>query len=590
MKIKTVASKILFSQMALLAIALSASSAAIYFFTSSFLTQNAQKTNADTARLAENIISRDMAQAALFSKLIAENYQLKLSLSGARNGSRPDPKWLSGQLQAELKSVSADFLSVAGADGVVFAHESRSKVKHMDYRILTSEPLFLSRVFQKCEQTGKFAVGVEPVYPNTLAVVAIAPVGDAPYGVVGYVRLGYRLDQRFVEQLRNVTRAHVAIRRRNEITAATLSPERNINGDNIPMTAESISRDHLLRIATIKGSGPGGAQLITAYPKSEIRSVRRRTTAVIAVVALAAYLLSAPLSNRLAKIIVKPLNALLAGVRQVEDGDLDTKIQPRGSDEVYALAESFNRMTGALRIRDDQIRKNQDQLMESGKLAAIGELAAGVAHEIGNPLAAISGYIQLLKGQPSPVKTGHYLDEMQKEIGFIDATIKELLDFSRPSRSEEAVVPLNGVVDECLRMLQFHKSSRGILIEKRLCPDNPRVLGSRKELLQAVLNIALNGLQAMEGSGSLSITVAIEESGVMHGVASIAIKDSGHGIDPSLSHKIFDPFFTTKRSGTGLGLSITYRIVQRHQGELVIDSKPGSGSTFTMLLPLYKED
>lgn len=589
MKIRKISSKILLSQMVMIGLALAASSAAIYLFTSGFVTENARNTNRDTARLAENLIRRDMDQAALFSKLIAENYQLKVGLAALKDKPVEGAENMRLQLRAELNSVSADFLSVAGENGVVFAHESRGGEKPLDREVLNREPLFLSTAFQECTRTGKYAVDVEPVYPNTLAVVAVAPVEEQPGRITGYVRLGYRLDQRFVEQLKNVTKAHVAIQRHNVIIAGTLPRTLDADGKENQLTVKAIEKDYLVDVSPLRGSNKVVAELVTAYPLSSIGSVRRRSMAVIALVSTCAFLLFVPVSLQLARRVVQPMNALMSGVKRVEGGDLNTHITPLGSDEIYTLAESFNRMTDALRARDAEIRLNQDQLIESGKLAAIGELAAGVAHEIGNPLAAISGYIQLLKDSPTAPKSRHFLEEMEKEVGFIDSTIRELLNFSRPAKTEEDLVPLNSVVDECLRMLSFHKAARGTLVEKKFDENNPRVLGSRKELMQAALNLALNGLQAMPNGGKLTISVESGVASIPRGMAAISVRDTGEGIPPEAMGKIFDPFFTTKRAGTGLGLSITYRIVQRHQGEIKVDSSAGGGTTFIMLLPLYAE-
>lgn len=572
-------------QTALLAAALALSAGAIDYFTARHLEENAGTINRDTARLVDSLIHRDIEQAALYSRLISEDYQVKVELRAEREGGRADEQLVHRRLNETLKSVSADFLSLAHTNGVVFLHESRRDVRLGDRPAVENEPLFLSPAFQDCVETGRPAVGVEPVYPGALAVVAIAPVRHNRE-IIGYVRLGYRLDRRFVDQVRDITRTHVLVIHRGVVAASTLAAPRT--PPDAEKTLQGLRSGYLLHSSPIRNRERAVATLVTAYPRSRIDAVRRGGTFIIVAVALIAFAVSVPAAWRLARLIVRPLGRLMDGVHQLESGDLAARIEPAGDDEIGRLAQSFNTMTDSLRARDEEIRRNQDQLIESGKLAAIGELAAGVAHEIGNPLAAISGYIQLLKENPPQAKARHFFEEMEKEVGFIDTTIRELLDFSRPARTEEQSVALNEIVDECLRMLSFHKAIKGVRIEKTLSADNPAVLGSRKELLQALLNLTLNGAQAMPDGGTLSIRVETG-AGVPPGRVGLFVSDQGEGIAPELLGKIFDPFFTTKRSGTGLGLSITYRIVQRHQGEIFVDSNPGRGVTFKIILPMFSE-
>ena len=586
---RRISSKIILALTIILAVGLGLGAAAISYFTSDYLEQNARDSMRDTARLADNVLHRDIEQAALFSKLIAGNYQVQVTMEARRKGRRISTRDTRQSLRREMQSVSADFISLAGADGVVFLHQARSKIKPADMTVLENEPMFLSRVFQECVTENRQAVGIEPVYPNSLAVVAVAPVvvdDDA----LGFVRLGYRLDQRFISQVSDITHTHVAVLHRGKPVAATLPSLISQNSEQSPDPLAAVRRSYLIYSTPLVSGERQVAQLLTTYPRSKITGLRHRITMVIAGVALIAFAASVLAGTRLAALIVRPLRDLMAGVRRLESGDLNTSIPEHGRDESGRLARSFNRMTDSLRARDEEIRRNQDQLIESGKLAAIGELAAGVAHEIGNPLAAISGYIQLLKDAQSPEKTRHFLEEMEKEVGFIDATIRELLDFSRPARSEEQTVALNDAADECLRMLSFHKAMRGVRVSNTTDSANPTVLGSRKELLQAMLNLCLNGAQAMPQGGDLELRISTQPEDVPSDHAGIFISDTGSGIARENLGKIFDPFFTTKRGGTGLGLSITYRIIQRHQGELSVDTEPGKGATFKILLPLLNRD
>ena len=581
MKLKSIAGKMIAAQAVLLAVALGLSAAAALALMNRYLQDNARATVTDTARMVDNIIRRDTRQAALFSRLIAEDYQVKVALDGMRRGRIPREQSLRAHLSAELKSLSADFLSLATADGVVFVHEDRVSVERADRAVLDNEPLFLSPAFRKCEATGMQAVGVEPVYPRTMAVVAMAPVKDESGRVIGFVRLGYRLDRRFVSEVRDITDTHVAVRRRGVFIAATMP-----GLQNTPAPPGSLENDFFTLLSPIENSGRPVAELVTAYPRAPIRNVMRNTGLVVLGVGLGVFALAVFAGARLSRFMVRPLDRLMQGVRQLETGDLDTSIPVQGEDEIARLSHSFNRMTGSLRTRDEELRSSRDQLIESGKLAAVGELAAGVAHEIGNPLAAISGYIQLLRDMSGDDRAAHYLKEMENEVGFIDAIIRELLDFARPARSEDRRVDVNGLVHEALRMLSFHKDLRGVKMESETDPSGPHVMGSRKELLQAVLNLTLNAGQAAGDKGRVTVRVASAGEGVPQGRVAVFVSDDGTGVPPALAGKIFDPFFTTRRQGTGLGLSITYRIIQRHDGEVAVLKRPEPGATFRILLPL----
>jgi signal transduction histidine kinase len=581
MRLRSIAAKIILAQTALLAVALAVSAAAALAFMNRYLQDSARVSVRDTARMVDNIIGRDTRQAALFSRLIAEDYQVKVALAGVRRGKPYDEQSLRSHLSAELSSLSADFLSLATADGVVFVHEDRVSVERADRAVLDSEPLFLSPAFQECEATQRQAVGVEPVYPRTMAVVAMSPVMGEDGRLLGFVRLGYRLDQRFVSEVRNITDTHVAVRRRGVFIAATLPALQGV-----APAPESLRRDYFTHESPIRNGSRDAAELVTASPRAPVRAVMRKTGLVVLCVGFSVFALSVLGGARMARVLVRPLGRLMHGVRRLESGDLDTSIPPAGDDEIGRLSQSFNTMTESLRARDEEIRSSRDQLIESGKLAAVGELAAGVAHEIGNPLAAISGYIQLLNQMSGDGKTVHYLKEMEKEVGFIDAIIRELLDFSRPSRTEDQRVSLNGIVEEALRMLSFHKAMRGVRVSSEPDSLNPEVMGSRKELLQAVLNLALNAAQAVNSDGEVRLRVSSGSGDIPEGRAAIFISDTGPGVPPEQVGKIFDPFYTTRRGGTGLGLSITFRIVQRHGGEITVLQQGGPGAVFRILLPL----
>lgn len=545
--------------------------AVFYYFATQYLISTANEEMMRANRLAQNVITRYLDGAAVNSRLLAENYEIRAGLLTNNTSS------LAVRIDSELKTIRADFISVAGSDGVVLCMASRLKQPPGVEYIAGSEPLFLSRVFQHVTETGKAGAGIEPLYPNSIGAIAIAPIapGDnkgSPW--IGFVRMGYYLDRRFIYQVRALAHTDLAIEYRGAVIAATIE----LPGGGEPVGPEVLARKHMTYRLPIKSGDRTVAYLIALYPKEKIELVRRRGLIAIAFAACLAFAVSVLFSVRTSRRIIAPINKLILGAVKIQEGDLSHRIDGVGRDELGALADAFNRMGESLKQRDDEIRSNQDQLVESGKLAALGELAAGIAHEIGNPLAAISGYIQLLRSAKTD-KLEHYLNEMEKEVGFIDSTIRELLDFSRPAKIESETISLDEVVDEALRMLSFHKSMRYVDVIRERAETPPYVSGSRRELIQAVMNISLNAAQAMHGHGKITFITETGSESVLR------IKDDGPGISEEDLPRIFEPFFTTKHGGTGLGLSITYRIVQRHNGKIRVESVYEKGAEFILRFP-----
>lgn len=546
-----------------------------YYLVGEFLRANVAREMRQSASIVEKLIDEDLSRGALYSRLLAENFKLKNALGAAEGGA------LARVLAEEMKTVSADFISAADDRGIVFAHVDRRGAGYEEDRMRRGEPLFLSRVFQKCQASGKHAVGIEVIYPNTVAVVALSPVKTAA-GAAAWLRIGYRLDNDFAERIKEITGADVVLRSRGEIPASTIDTGDTIFGDT---AWEKIKRDNILHSRRLKNSR---VELLTAIPRSEITSVQRKGLLLICAIAAAILAASVFLSVPLALRIVKPLSALMKGVEEVEKGNMDYSLPPGGSDEVGALTESFRRMMEAIRARERELRKTNRQIIETGKLAAVGELAAGVAHEIGNPVAAISGYLQLMQTEQVDERAKHFIREMRREVEYIDTIIRELLDFARPSDPLEEGVELNEIIDDAFRILSHHPALRKVRISRENQEERIMVRGSRKEMLQAVINVALNGAQAMPDGGPLRVGVArgAVESGIAGSTARIFFEDSGVGIKQADRDRIFEPFFTTKRSGTGLGMSITFRIMERHGGRVDVESEEDRGTRVALVFPM----
>ena len=242
-----------------------------------------------------------------------------------------------------------------------------------------------------------------------------------------------------------------------------------------------------------------------------------------------------------------------------------------------------------------EFRQMQEQVRRMDRLAVAGELAAGIAHEIKNPLASLSGSIQMLRDEVDfgPMQQ-RLMDITMREAERLNALVNEFLLFARPERAVDRSVEVNEVIEDTLEMLKNSPElSRPIRIEKTLS-KNLWVHIDSQRLQQVIWNLVLNAVQEMKNSGRLSVATAIRtkrgSGDAQEKLAEISISDTGPGILPENQGKVFDPFFTTKDQGTGLGLTIVHRIVENYDGKIFLDSDGRSGTTFTLHLPLADED
>ena len=272
----------------------------------------------------------------------------------------------------------------------------------------------------------------------------------------------------------------------------------------------------------------------------------------------------------------------------------DQKIGDKHLENTYAAVrdDEDNYLGTVLVSRDVTDRKRMEQqLIFSEKMAAIGELAAGVAHEINNPLDGLLNCILRIQRDPDNVKqTQEYLDLMEEAIRRIEATIGKLLDFSRPHELSLTAVNLNEVVSETIGLLEYGASEKGIQIQKRFQDQIPFLHGDKHLLEQVIINLSLNAITAMPEGGTLRFeTGETTIDGIIgQPIVFVRVVDTGIGIGESVIDRIFDPFYTTQitEKGTGLGLSVSDRIVRQHNGVIEVESKEGIGSTFTVKLPV----
>ncbi len=285
--------------------------------------------------------------------------------------------------------------------------------------------------------------------------------------------------------------------------------------------------------------------------------------------------------------IMKPLHALLAAIEEIAAGPALREIRiDHAPPEIEALVNAFNRMQEAIRERR---RLNQEKLLRSDRLAMIGQLAAGVAHEINNPLGSILLFTRLIMQQsPEDGKMRENLDRIEKETKRCHSIVQSLLDFARQREPNVEPVNVNELLDAILKFCEKQSLFQNIEVIRSFGAGLLLIQADQLQLQQVFMNIILNALDAMNGKGCLTLETADSDA---DGSIAIHISDTGCGIPPENINRIFDPFFTTKDvgRGTGLGLSVSYGIIQNHNGDISVSSTPGVGSRFTITLPKVKE-
>ncbi len=298
----------------------------------------------------------------------------------------------------------------------------------------------------------------------------------------------------------------------------------------------------------------------------------------------------------LRKLIIIPLRNLLKATEEISRGNLEARVPIISDDELAQLSQAFNRMAEEIQQKqksleqklkeleqiNQELRQTQDQLIFSEKMASVGKLSAGVAHEIGNPLSIIIGYLEFLSRSSNlNEQERESLKRAEEETRRINQIIKELLDYSRPLSQTYEPVDINQVIDETLNLVKFQKGFDRIQTELKLEDSLPPVMGNRNQIKQVLINLLLNARDAMPEGGILTIRTTKENQHIQ-----IEVIDSGVGISEQNLKKIFDPFFTTKEpgKGIGLGLSISLKLVETMGGKIEVESKPGQGSTFRLKL------
>ena len=316
--------------------------------------------------------------------------------------------------------------------------------------------------------------------------------------------------------------------------------------------------------------------------------LKRHSTLVFQAITLAGAVLTVGLSYVISRRFSLPLRQLAAASRRLAHGDLDATVATPAVDEFAELAGSFNAMAAALRARDEKLREfTRRKIMESERLAVIGQLAADVAHELNNPLQGIVTYSHLLRERGGPGNGANaWVEKIVTQADRCTTIIRGLLDFARPRAPNKRPAHVNGLLEECVSLVENQAHFHNIEVVKGLGADIPEVVIDPSQIQQVFINLIINAAEAMDGGGRLLLTTRYDPA---EQLVEVDFADTGHGISRENLGRIFDPFFTTKAvlHGTGLGLAISYGIVKEHGGTITVESEEGRGTMFTIRLPVH---
>src|SRR5271157_3250977 len=319
--------------------------------------------------------------------------------------------------------------------------------------------------------------------------------------------------------------------------------------------------------------------------------IERQTILAFLAIALVGALGSMAFAYFISQEISVPLRKLVSASREIADGNLDAKVEIKSGDELGKLAYTFNKMASALKERDERLKEfARRKIMESERLALIGQLSANVAHELNNPLQGIVTYSNLLLEElPVDDPSRDSLNKIVIQANRSRDIIRGLLDFSRQRKPDKTLCDITNVLKGCVSLLEKQALFHNIQITSHLDEHLPRTIIDPSQIERVFINMIVNAAEAMDGNGKLNLATRFDPA---DNCVEVEFTDTGKGIAKENLERIFDPFFTTKDTGhgVGLGLAISYGIVKEHKGTIIVESEVDKGTTFIVRIPEATEE
>ncbi len=545
------------------------------------------------------------------------------------------------ELERVLKAENLDFLSVVDIKGVVLARgTNKNKFNDtisnplIEYSIKTKLPAYSTEILtagelykenpnlkQKAEinilptPRAKFQrTGVEN---SGLTIIGVAPVLDENENVIGVIYAGKLINNNFdiVDRIKNTVFMNEQYKGRDIGTSTIFMKDlrvstnvKNVDGTRAIGTLISkevyeavIERGQiwLARAFVVKDwyitayrpiknfLGETVGVLYVGILEKKYTDMRNQIVLFFIGLTIIAMLAVTGFSYLLSGTITKSIGEIACAAREIGKGNFPEKINITTQDEIADLARAFKYMIDSIKKRDEELKRYAQQtIAEAERLAIIGQLAAGVAHEINNPLTGILLYCDLmLKNFPDDSPYKKNLIRINNEAQRCKTIVKGLLDFAREKKPEIKKASVNELLESTLNLLKTQAIFLNTNLKLDLDKNLPSINIDPGQIQQVFINIIMNGVEAMEGKGELTIKTEFSED---KNFVVVSISDTGPGIKPEHIKKIFDPFFTTKEAshGVGLGLSISKRIIDDHKGLIEVHSELGKGATFKIYLPI----
>jgi signal transduction histidine kinase len=422
-----------------------------------------------------------------------------------------------------------------------------------------------------------------------VSLFVLSPIRRAD-SIIGVLSLGLRVDSSLIERMEKISGASVVFR-----------------FEDLSLHADSLTEKRIQRVLAAYGRGPAGGDRAVMASGSIVGSVDlarlgleggsifclldtsesarligryNLISLVSTVLILAVALVSGFAFYR--RTFARRFQLILQGIGRISGGDFRPPFQMDWKDELGQLVSAFDEMCRKLLVRETELAQLREKLALSSKLAALGEMAAGVAHQVRNPLAVMKVSAEMLRDGYTVTENAERYQKltalMIDEADALNLVVSNFLDFARPRSIHRAPTAIAGVLDFCLYSLPLERFA-GITVQKVVEEGLPEFSLDRNLIGQALSNLILNALQASRCDGRVEVRAGRENGKLL-----LEVQDWGEGMDEETLRRVFNPFFTTRESGTGLGLSIAHRIVESHGGSIDVRSRPGEGATFRILV------
>jgi len=565
--------------------------------------------------LKDALLSGNIEQAADELIRVKERERLDILTITDRSGNvllRTSNLNLSGDSQAHDKLIKAVLVRQAPvASTIIVPAEDLRK----------ESPLLAEKAYFKFIDTPRARVRPETEETAGMMLKAAAPIFDYQNNLVGIIYGGVLLNRNFdiVDKIKQTVFQDVQYDGKDIGTATIFQDDVRISTnvkDEYGSRAIGTRAAEEVYNRVVKEGEPwiGRAFVVTAWyitayePIRDIGNqiigilyvgileqkyvdIQRQTILIFLAITLMGALIAITISYLISRKISESVKTLVSASREITQGNLDTRVEIVSNDELQELADAFNLMASALKERDEKLKEfATKKIMESERLALIGQLAANVAHELNNPLQGIVTYSYLLlERMPSGDSSRESIQKIVTQANRCIDIIRGLLDFARQRRPYKRLSNVNSILQECVSLVEDQALFHNIQIIKDFKEDLPMVVIDPSQIQQVFMNLIINAAEAMEGGGRLTLATRFDP---VKEFIEVEFTDTGHGISEENMGRLFDPFFTTKETGhgVGLGLAISYGIIKRHEGTISVESEVGKGTTFIIRLPVTAKE